>query len=129
MARIAHDSRMYQGSPRDLINTISREITDALNQSGTHASSIHALAMLHVAACLIREVTASTDMGKAPSFKSILSVVMRGIDGAPWTNEELREFDEDFVQIVESLGGVRLGDKPAEKQADPLIMGPSLGVH
>ena len=129
MARVnteSQDGRIYQGSPRDLINTISEEITDALNRAGTHASPIHALAMLHVAASLIKTVNASTDMGKAPSFKSILSVVMRGIDGARWTDTELKEFDEDFCAIVESLGGCRLG---VRKERDTLLMSPTLGVH
>ena len=119
------DGRIYQGSPRDLINTISQEITDALNRADTHASPIHALAMLHVAASLIKQVNAGQIEGKAPSFKSILSVVMRGIDGGKWTDAELKEFDEDFCGIVESLGGYKLG----ARQSTPNIMSPTLGVH
>lgn len=122
------DGMIYEGAPQEIINDIGEQITQALNNSGIHASGIHAIALLHVAASLIKEINAGEAPGKAPSFATVLKVITHSMNHTQWTGEELQEFNKDFCEIVESLGGRNMGPRP-ERNDITWLVSPSLGVH
>lgn len=116
----------YEGTPKEIVVRISEEIARLLEQSNRPTNGLTALALIHVAACMIRagnDALKSGDsaMGKMPSFASALGTLVHGLLSSGWTVEELNAFDKDFVQIIESLGGVRL---PKGAKSDTPVMAP-----
>lgn len=114
-------SNTYSGTPKEIIVKISEELAQMLAESGRPPNGLTVLAMLHVAACMVKAgndaaaVFEANDLGIMPSFKSSLAVLVHGLLASDWTTEELIAFDQDFVRIIESLGGTKLpksGDVP-----------------
>lgn len=125
------EGRIYEGTPRDITIKLCEEIAEVLSNGGYHPSGLHVIALLHIAACMVRsEGQESSGVGKMPSLKTMLRVVTHGMTGANWSDQETEEFGKEFVEIIESLGGSKLppGIK-ASRMAMPFISPASKEVH
>lgn len=101
---------VYTGTPADILNRLSREIGDVLMQSGMPPSGIHALALMHVACSIMRNHQEEFPM---PSFKVLLAMIMHSLNGTPFSPENASEFNAEFCQMVEAMGGGKM-EKPAK---------------
>lgn len=123
-----------EGTPSHIIEKLSGEIGDALRKANIPPTGLHVLAMFHVALSCIQNVMEKGDevasLGKMPSFSLILNLITRGMmdPAAEWPEETRKVFGAEFMEIVESLGGIKL-DTPTH-QSGSLFMAPaSKEVH
>ena len=120
---------IYQGTPAEIIVKVAAEIAEALQKAGIGPSGVHTLALVHLAACMRRGQAEANDPASVPSFDNMLQLLVHGMTGSTWTEDETRAFDQAFQTIVESYGGHKVGTKIGNKMEGPMILSPSLGVH
>lgn len=117
-------TKVYQGTPTEILFKMAKEISDLLYNAGVPVSGLGALAMIHLAACAIKaEKEDPRGSGKMPSFQSMLTVMAHSYSGTMMSEEQQRDFDKDFTDIIISMGGSKISKENVS------IMSPSLGVH
>lgn len=117
----------YRGTPSSIITRLAQEIAEALQKAECGPSTLHCLALIHLAACSLR-MAAKEMPDKAPSFQSILGALVHGYNDSVRNDEELSAFNTEFQKIVEAYGGYSMEAK-VNKKDEPIFMSPSLGVH
>src|SRR3990167_2558256 len=82
----------YQGSIRDILENLCKDVGNALNNADIPPTGVHLLAALLVITSRIRianeDTEASKEFGKMPSCKLLLSLFTRNLTGTPFTKEE-----------------------------------------
>jgi len=126
--------KVYQGSPNDIIEKVGKEISEALGAAGIPPLSINILGLLHVVACSIRSGKESwekgdKDLGLMPSYKMVLKCLTHSMTGTEWTEAEVHEFNEEFIKIIQSLGGERVGMVSHSKDQMPFLAPLSKEIH
>lgn len=122
---------VIEGSPSDIMRELSGEIVEVLQAAGIQPTGMQALAMCHALVAMVRAGIDCRDepgVGQMPSFAMLLGVLSHGLSGSKWTDDERKQFDEEFCKIVESLGGHKLAPgEPRRSGTQPIIMSPKLG--
>ena len=113
--------QIYEGTPRDIIVKLAREMADAFGNAGIPMTGVHVIALMHLLCSAA--VTAEASDGKMPSFRTLLQVLTHGITRTDWSQEELESFGEEFCSIVESLGGGKV--EHGKPYPAPPWMGPT----
>lgn len=112
---------VYTGTPADILNSVSKQVANALEQSGMPPTGIHALAILHVACSIMRNHKNDALM---PSFKMTLATFMHSLNGTEFTPESAVEFNREFARMVESLGGTTTLDQKEQVKSNPTWVAP-----
>lgn len=122
MKELKGAGKTYSGSPADIVVELSKEVQVALSNAGITPTGAHIIAAIWAIACAVHNGNAqdNSELGKMPSYKILLSVLIRGLTGRKWTQEEHEEFDVEFVEIVKSLGGAVLQTPASYTTSSPL---------
>ena len=110
---------MYQGTIKDIIEDLCKELGTALNMAGIRPTGIHVLAMMHLVAALAKANTEepNQELGKMPSFKMLLGTLIRNYTRTAYSVEETEAFKDEFLDIMRSIGMVEdLGPRPTQSQ-------------
>lgn len=124
------NSKVLHGSPGSVINDLAEQLIKVMVDGGVPVTPIHLLALLHLATSTMynyREKPDNEDSHiKHFSNDVLLSVVVRNLTGTLLSEEEQTRFDDDFIKVVESLGGqvYKPGDAGFQAVKNGLFMAP-----
>lgn len=123
----------YSGTPSDIMEHLTKEVADVLENAGVMPTGVHLLAMVHLVAGMIKSEmeSPSARLGKMPTFKLLVSVLARNLTNTPYSPEETASFNEEFKGMVESLGGftVAATGAPAPPKQEVFMAPMSKEVH
>ena len=121
----------YSGTPKDILVSLCTEITNVLEKNGIVPTGLHLLAMVHIVAGFIKHETENPTarLGKMPTFKMLITVLARNFTNTPYSAEETEIFNEEFKEMIESLGGSVISTVPASSKQDIFMAPMSTEVH
>lgn len=124
---------IIEGTPGEIIGKLSEDVANALRKAGIPPTGLHVIAFFHLALSCIKNVEENGDktLGKMPSYKLLLNLVTRALIDESWPDVERDLFSKEFMEITESLGGMKL-DTPSTGKAVSTTMfmaPPSKEVH
>lgn len=121
------ETKVYTGTPNDIIEKLSEEIAKALANAGLAPHALNIMAMFHVAVGCLLNLRDGHDpkLGKAPSNTLIMRAISHALVGHDWSEEEKEEFTEEFLEILRSMGGQQVSEEEMNKlQNSTMFMAP-----
>lgn len=104
---------IYEGNPTEIIGKLMNEIASALAEKGLRPTGIHLLALAHLLGSVWKSNLDDpvNNEGAMPTFSTLLMAFVKSATGSAYSTEETKSYSDDFMKIVESLGGCKLPDK------------------
>lgn len=118
--------KVHQGKPDAIIESVAREITEALEAAGIMPTGVHILALIQIVGAAWHDANkANHPLNQPPSFKTMLTFFVKLAMDSSWTDEETKDFYEDVVRVVQGCGG----QKVDPNSPPPFLLPPSGMVH